>query len=180
MKLLLTILLSLNLFASTKQNMFRLYQDQKYSATCKLGFNHLYANKKDEEFISMYAFACLYSDYIDRLTLPITVLKSSKDARANAAYFATILMQKKLLYHALIDKYTLTSIKLPTTDYILSKVFDLYINLGKHKPRNSYILDDSNDIRLSYKLYIIKDKNIDKIIIEELYDKIIVKQHTYW
>lgn len=180
MKLLLVILFSLNLYAITKQDIFHLYQNQEYKRACKLGFNHLVSNSKDEDFISIYAFSCLYSDYIDRLTLPITVLKSSKEARSNAAYFAVILMQKKLLYHAVVDKEQLPNLKLPTTDFILSKVFDLYIQEGKHIPKSLYIFQDPQDKHKSYKLYTIKEKNVNKLIIEELYDKISIQRHTYW
>ena len=180
MKTLLILLLTMNLYASVKQNMFNLYQNKKYEDVCTIGFNNLYANKKDEEFISMYAFACLYADYIDRLAVPVTMLKFSQDARSNAAYFSVILMQKKLLYHALIDNYDLSMLKLPTTDYILSKVFDLYSQIGKHESRAFYLFEDPKDKKLTYKLYIMKGKKVDKIVIEEFYDTITLKRHIYW
>jgi len=180
MKLIIVLLLSINLFANVKQDMFNLYQNKKYNDVCRIGFNNFYANKKDEEFISIYAFACLYADYIDRLAVPITMLKFSKNARSNAAYFSVILMQKKLLYHSLVDNYDLSTLKLPTTDYVLSKVFELYSKIGKHKPRAFYLLEDSDDKKLTYKLYIMKSKKVDKIVIEEFYDTIILKKHVYW
>lgn len=180
MKILLILFLTINLYADIKQNMFNLYQNKRYKDVCTIGFNHFYAHKKDEEFISMYSFACLYADYIDRLAVPITMLKFSKEARANAAYFSVILMQKKLLYHALIDNYDLSMLKLPTTNYILSKVFDLYSKIGKHAPKSFYLFEDENDKKRSYKLYIIKEKEVNKLVIEEFYDKISLKRHVYW
>ena len=180
MKTVLILLLTLNLHASLKQKMFNLYQNKKYENVCTLGFNNFYAHKKDEEFILTYAFACLKSDYIDRLAVPITILKFSQDARSNAAYFSVILMQKKLLYHALLDNYDLSMLKLPTTDYVLSKVFDLYAKIGKHTPRAFYLFEDPEDKKLTYKLYIMKGQRLDKIVIEEFYDKINLKRHIYW
>ena len=181
MKLLLLIIVTCNLYAyNIKQNLFTLYQNKKYEEVCTIGFNNFQRYKKDEEFVSLYAFGCLYSDYIDRLSIPITMLKFSKEARANSAYFAVILMQKKLLYHALIDGYELSQYILPSTDYVLSKVFDLYVKLGKHKPRTFYLFNDPTDKKLSYKLYISKDDKISKMIIEEYYDTIILKRHIYW
>lgn len=180
MKLIIALLLSINLFANVKQDMFDLYQNKKYKEVCRIGFNNFYKNKKDEEFISIYAFACLYADYIDRLAVPITMLKFSKTARSNAAYFSVILMQKKLLYHSLIDNYNLSTLKLPTTDYVLSKVFELYSKIGKHKPRAFYLLQDPDDKKLTYKLYIMKSNKLNKIVIEEFYDTIILKKHVYW
>lgn len=180
MKLLLLFLLVANLSADIKRNMFNLYQNKKYEKVCSMGFDNFKKNKKDEEFVSLYAFACLKSDYIDRLAVPTAVLKFSKESRANAAYFSVILMQKKLLYHALVDNYDLSEFSLPTTDYVLSKVFDLYAKLGKHEPRAFYLFEDPNDTKLTYKLYLSRDYKLDRIVIEEFYDTISIKRHIYW
>lgn len=179
----LTILLFfiiINLHANTKQNMFNLYQNKKYEDVCKIGFDNFRNNKSDEEFISLYAFACLHSDYIDRLAIPTAMLKFSKESRANSAYFSVILMQKKLLYHAMVDSYDLSSIDLPTTDYVLSKVFDLYSKLPIHEQRAFYLFEDPHDKKLTYKLYLSKGDKLNKMIIEEFYDTITIKRHVYW
>ncbi|PHS57083.1 MAG: hypothetical protein COB17_07395 [Sulfurimonas sp.] len=160
--------------------MFLFYKDTKFKEACDIGFENFSRYKKDEEFISLYALSCLEVDYINRLAKPIAILRNSKESRANSAYFSVILMQKKLLYHAMIDGYDLSSLKLPTTKYILSKVFDLYLQLGKHLQKDRYLFKDSTDSRLSYKLYLIKNNNIQKIVIEELYNSKIIKIHTYW
>jgi len=180
MKIILILLISFSLYADIKQNMFNLYQNKKYEKVCSIGFDHFKRYRKDEEFVSLYAFACLNSDYIDRLAIPTAILKFSEEARANSAYFSVILMQKKLLYHALLDDYDLSELDLPTTDYVLSKVFDLYIKLGKHKKRAFYLFEDENDNKLTYKLYIQKDEKLSKIVIEEFYDTITIKRHVYW
>jgi len=180
MKLILFILLSINIYASTKQNMFNLYQNKKYEDVCKIGFDNFRQNKSDEEFISIYAFACLYSDYIDRLAIPVAMLKFSNESRANSAYFSVILMQKKLLYHAMVDGYDLSSMDIPTTDYVLSKVFDLYSKLPTHTPRAFYLFEDPNNKKLTYKLYLSKSDRLNKMVIEEFYDTITIKRHVYW
>ena len=180
MKLIIVLLLALNLYADIKQKMFNLYQNEKYTNVCNIGFDNFRANNKDEEFISIYAFACLNSDFIDRLAIPIALLKISKEARSNSAYFSVILMQKKLLYHALVDNYNLTYLKLPSTDYVLSKVFDLYSKLKPHEPRAFYLFEDEKDEKLTYKLYLSIENSITKMVIEEFYDTINIKQHVYW
>ncbi len=180
MKSLLILLLSINLYATIKENMFTLYQNNKYEKVCDIGFDNFKKNKKDEEFVSLYAFSCLNSDYLDRLAIPIALLKFSQESRANSAYFSVILMQKKLLYHALIDNYDLSSLNLPTTDYVLSKVFDFYAKLGKHEARAFYLFEDKNDNKLTYKLYLEKNGRVKKIVIEEFYDTITIKRHIYW
>ena len=180
MKILLIILISLSLYADVKQNMFNLYQNKKYEKVCSIGFDNFKKNRKDEQFVSLYAFSCLKSDYIDRLAIPIALLKFSRDARSNSAYFSVILMQKKLLYHALIDSYDLSALDLPTTDYVLSKVFDAYSKLGIHEARSFYLFEDKDDKKLTYKLYLEKGTNLRKIVIEEFYDTITLKRHIYW
>ncbi len=180
MKILLLIFLCLSLNANTKNKIFNLYQNEKYEKACNLGYSALSKNSRDEEYVSLYAFACLNSDYIDRLSIPVSLLKFSKEARSNAAYFSVILMQKKLLYHALVDGYDLSKLKLPTTDYVLSKIFDLYSKLEKHESRSVYLFEDENNPKITYKLYLEYDKRLSKMVIEEYYDKISIQRHVYW
>jgi hypothetical protein len=180
MKIIIALLITFSLYADVKQDMFNLYQNKKYEQVCTIGFDNFGQYSKDEKFISLYAFSCLNSDYIDRLSIPIAILKLSEESRANSAYFSIILMQKKLLYHALLDNYDLSTLNLPTTDYILSKVFDLYTKIGKHEKRAFYLFEDENDKKVTYKLYIQKDGMLNKIVIEEFYDTITIKRHVYW
>ncbi len=180
MKIFLSLILSIILYADIKKEMLALYQNGKYAEACSIGFSNFKYNNKDEEYVSLYAFACLKSDYIDRLTVPIAMLKFSKEARSNSAYFSIILMQKKLLYHAMVDGYNLSNLNLPTTDYILSKVFDSYAELGVHKSRSFYLFKDSDDNNLTYKLYIKKSNKVYKMIIEEFYNSVAIKKHIYW
>jgi len=180
MKIFLILFITINLYADIKQDMMNLYQNKKYEEVCNLGFSNFKHYRQNEEYISLYAFACLNADYIDRLSIPIATLKFSKESRANSAYLSVILMQKKLLYHALVDHYDIFSLKLPSTDYILSKVFDLYVKLGKHDLRAFYLFDDEEDSKLTYKLYLIKDEKLSKIVIEEYYNSVSLKRHIYW
>ena len=180
-KLIVTSLLFATfLFADVKEKMFNLYENERYEDVCNIGFGNFSRYAKDEDFLSLYAFGCLKSDFIDRLSLPISLLKYTKEARANSAYFSVILMQKKLLYHSLVDGYELSDYKLPTTDYILSKIFDYYVALGKHQPRNFYLFSDEGNPKITYKLYLVKESVPYKIVIEEYYDNALVKKHIYW
>jgi len=180
MKIILFLSLFIALYADVKQDMLSLFQNNKHEESCNLGFENFKNYKQDDEFLSLYAFSCLRADYIDRLALPIAMLKYSKEARANSTYFSIILMQKKMLYHALVDDYALLSLNVPTTDYVLSKVFDLYIKLGKHEKRSVYMFEDPIDKKLSYKLYVVQDGKLSKMVIEEFYDTITLKTHIYW
>ncbi|SFV50073.1 FIG00470045: hypothetical protein [hydrothermal vent metagenome] len=178
--IIILIFLTSTLFGDVKERMFNLYENERYEDVCNIGFKNFTRYAKDEDFISLYAFGCLKSDFIDRLSIPISILKYTKEARANAAYLSVILMQKKLLYHALVDGYELDKYKFPTTDYILSKIFDYYVALGKHESRNFYLFTDKTNNKLSYKLYLVKEKVPYKMVIEEYYDNSLVKKHIYW
>ena len=180
MKIIIFLLLGIALFGDAKQEIFNLYQNKQYENACNLGFNNINSYGNDEDYISLYAFACLKADAIDRLTLPIIKLKYTKESRANGAYFSIIMMQKKLLYHALVDGYKLSSLNLPTTDYVLSKVFDLYSKLEELPSKEVYTFEDKDDKKLTYKLYLQKDERLSKIVIEELNGAITLKRHIYW
>lgn len=180
MKIIILLAIYLSLHADIKDEMFDLYQNNKFDKVCNMGHKVLDLNAKDEEFVSLYAFACLKADYVDRLTIPISLLKFTKESRSNSAYFSVILMQKKLLYHSMIDNYDLSRLKLPSTDYVLSKVFDLYAKLGKHERRTVYIFEDTTNPKISYKLYLEKDTKVSKMVIEEFYDTMSVHRHVYW
>lgn len=180
-KLLLFLFISpLILLADVKMETYKLYQEKQYEAACQAGEKGLQQYKSDEEFLSLYAFSCLNSDQIDKLSFPISTLKSTPESRANAAYFSVIVMQKSLLMHALTDKYDLKPIKLPTTEYVLSTVFDLYSNDTGSKERRRYNYNDPKDSKKSYRLFVTKSGSSPKMIIEEYYDKIMTIRHIYW
>jgi hypothetical protein len=176
----LILLFFVSLTADVKFDMLKLFQEKEYDKACKKGLTAFRKYRNDEEFISLYAHSCLQADYIDRLAVPISALKKTEDARANAAYFSVILMQKKLLLHALLDGYDLTSVRLPTTDYVLSKVFDLYAKDPYPKTGKYFAYTDPEKPLLNYKLYTEKKGNISKMIIEEYYDTMLLKRHIYW
>lgn len=180
MKIFFLIVVYFSLNADVKDKMFNLYQNEKYEKVCNLGSINLANNTKDDEFISLYAFSCLKSGYIDRLAMPISLLKYTKESRSNAAYFSIILMQKKLLYHSLIDGYDLSKLELPSTNHILSKVFDLYSKLGKHQKRLVYIFEDDENQKVSYRLYLVDEDKLSKMVVEEYYDTISIQRHVYW
>lgn len=169
---------TLCLSAEIKQKIFSLYQQGSYLNACNLGLQEFSSHKEDEDFVSLYAFSCLKADLIDRLSAPIMILNQSKEARANAAYFSVIVMQKKLLMQALFDNKPIKNLKFPTSSYLLSKLFDLYL---KNPQPRQFIKEysDPSDSRSSYKLYTIETNGQKSLAIDEYYDKILTHHHTY-
>ncbi len=177
--LLFSLLCIYTLQASVQSRIYDLYQNGDYLRACNEGVKELAANKKDEKFISLYAFACLKADKIDRLALPIIMLKHSRSARKNAAYFSVMLMQKNLLIQALENRTPISGLVLPGTDYVLSKVFDLAGRSEQLGKKNPLTLTDSENPRRSYRLSLRYRSGIPVIIIEEYYDTIMTKRHIY-
>jgi len=166
--------------ADIKTDLYHLYQDKAYEKACKTGLKVFQKYRKDEEFVSLYAFSCLNADQIDRLAIPISILKHSEEARSNAAYFSVILMQKKLLFHSLVDNYKLTELSLPKTDHVLSRVYELYSKVDYQRKRSHYSYVDPDNNKISYKLYIKNTHQDKKMVIEEYYDTIMTHRHVYW
>ena len=177
--LLLFFILFIYANAESVSNVYKNYQNKNYLKACKIGEKLLGRYQDDEKFVSLYAFSCLKADRIDNLSKPVVLLTNSEEARSNAAYFSVIMMQKKLLLHALLDTYDFKGLKLPTTDYVLSKVFDLYANSTESGKKHFYIFKDPENNRQSYRLFITRDASKRKIVIEEYYDTIMTKRHIY-
>lgn len=168
----------LPLMADNKQKLFELYQRGEYVNACNLGFRGLTYFQNDEAYISLYAFSCLKADMIDRLSAPIGALNQTKEARANAAYFAVIQMQKKLLMQALWDNQPIKNLSFPTSEYLLSKIFDLYLK-NPQPDQSIKVYTDPLNNRLSYKLYTTVSNGRKSIAVDEYYDKILTMHHVY-
>lgn len=178
MPYLIMLLLTFPLSADTKQKLFNLYQQGSYVSACNLGLKEFTSHQEDESFVSLYAFSCLKADFIDRLAAPVMTLNQTKEARTNASYFSVIIMQKKLLMQALYDNKPIVNLRFPTSQYLLSKVFDLYlINPQSNQSIKEY--KDSSDPRLSYKLYTVETNGRKSIAIDEYYDKILTLHHVF-
>lgn len=178
MKLLLILLYTCTLSADVNQKLYDLYQKGMYSEACTYGYTHFARNETNEPFISLIGFSCLKADHIDRLSPVMSALSQSPDARANSAYFALIVMQKKLLMQALYDNKPIKNLNFPTSSHLLSKLFTLYVK----NPKNNDIIkeyQDPSNPRQSYKLYTTQISGIKSIAIDEYYDKILTIHHVY-
>lgn len=178
MKLLLLFLYSCTLSADVNQKLYDLYQKGLYSEACSYGYTYFARNESNEPFISLVGFSCLKADHIDRLSPVMSALSQSPDARANSAYFALIVMQKKLLMQALYDNKPIKNLSFPTSSHLLSKLFVLYVK----NPKNNDIIkeyQDPSNSRQSYKLYTTQINGIKSIAIDEYYDKILTVHHVY-
>jgi hypothetical protein len=175
---LLLFLFTSALFSDVPNQMIRLYQNGAYLESCTLGIQNFKLIQTNEAYTSLYAFSCLNADKIDRLNTPLKTLNQTSEARANASYFALLVLQKKLLIQALYDNYPLKALKLPTSSHLLSKVFNLYSKNNQNATSLKEYQDPINP-RQSYKLYTVQSDTAKTFAIDEYYDKILTKHHVY-
>ncbi len=169
------------LHADTLEKLYELYTQKHYDKACHLGLKAFNRYKKNSKFLMLYGLSCLNADYIDRLSVPLTALRYTKAERANASYFATIILQKKLLYHALLDDVDISNLKLPKTDYVLSRVFDKYVKKEYKKIDGKYYFDSGDGTSKAFDvLYIEYGRGAPKMVIEERLDNLVLKTHKYW
>lgn len=166
--------------ADALEDIYRLYKTGQYKKACNKGLRVFNKYRKNPDFLMLYGFACLEGDYVDRVAVPMTGLRKSKTARANASYFATVLLEKKLLLHAIRDHVDISHLRLPVTHHVISKVFQLFVDGHYTKEGNHYILKDPEKPNLSYRLYSVNNSSSTSMVIEEWKDGKRIKVHRYW
>jgi len=183
MKIILFILMTTAfLFSSNLSKLYKMYESQKYSKACDYAMKYYNkkANKNNEKYVTLYGLSCLETDNINRIATPMIQLKKSVSARANASYFSTILLQKQLLKQAVIDGKKIDDLHLPTTNFIVSKIFNLFVNKEYVLIDDIYRFEDKNNKEKTYKLYMDKSKEESMYMIIDIYkDEKFIKRYRY-
>jgi len=173
------------LFASLDDDLSTInsmYKNADYKKACRFGANKILKYRESETFVSIFAFSCVEADQIDKSASAAVLLKQSPKARANALYFSTLLLQKKILLHAMFDDFKISSLTLPSTNHILSKVFDLYM---QYRYNNGTKLDlykftDKNNPNESYEMYKTTESGDQKVVIKHYLNNKLLNTHKYW
>ncbi len=183
MKFILFILMTtLFAFSSNLSNLYKMYEGQEYTKACDYASKYYYKkeNKSNEKYVTLYGLSCLETDKINRIATPMIQLNSSATARANASYFSTILLQKQLLRQAIIDGKKIDDLHLPTTTFILSKIFNLFVNKEYILKDGIYRFKDKSNKEKTYKLYIDKSEKRSIYMIIDIYkDEKFIKRYRY-
>ncbi len=165
-----------SLQAATLQDLVRHYKSGDFAYVCRMGYKMFDRLKRSEAMVSMYAYACLKDDKIDRLAVPILILGKTAAGRKNRAYFSLILAQKNILMASLCDGVPLSGLQVPDTDHIISKIFNLYYQKKLKKVDNKYTYT-SPDNRVRYTVEVQK-KGRCSLVIKE-YDHGTTNEHRY-
>jgi len=174
------IILTTFLNATDKNDIINYYKAKNYRKACLKAGDLYQKYKSDEEFLNIYAHSCLEEDMINRTILPIVKLYKTPESRENAAYYATILYEKKLLYHALVDDVDISYVNLPKTKYILSIIFNKFVSGDYNYKNGSYWFNDDDNIEKTYKLSIEMHQKAKKIFLRTYKNGKIIKVRTYW
>jgi len=173
--ILLFLLIYGNLFAYSHDDVIADYQAKKYVDVCKKSAIFYKNAEKDENILSIIGDACAKIDYINPLGYIVRGLVSTPQFRENGSYFATLVLQKKLIYQFMNDGIELKNLRLPRSKHTLSIVFE---NLVK----NNYIKENGKIIiKTSAKEYRVWINNAKKrvVIVEEYKNSKKIKTHWY-
>ncbi|MEO1954231.1 MAG: hypothetical protein ABGW74_05970 [Campylobacterales bacterium] len=168
MKYIAILLLLISVVQADKYNRFLKYlNDENYPKACRVGKQIIYAQEKDEKLLSLIAQSCLKADYIYALSMVQHRLRKTKETRADASAFASVVLQKKLIYQFMYDDTDISTLALPVVEHILSYTFTAirdgkYKVLSKHPKVITFKKDD-----ITYKVYIDK-KDMGRIVIESI------------
>lgn len=158
-------------------DVYDLYNKGAYAEACIQGSKILPFNRQNEDLASAVGFACLKSDYIDLLSGPVMYLRRTEEGRTNAAYFAAVLLQKKLLLHAVADGKEIGGLNLPATDFLLSRIFHKYASGDYLKEGEWYVMNDGGE---TFRMRLIEEEGYKKLQVRVYKDRVMTGDHLYW
>ena len=173
-------IIAINAYAIPLETIREWYAQGAYDKVCSHETTAIYEVHTDnEEFVNMYGHACVETDMISRTVNPINKLVRSPETRANAAYFATVLYQKKLLYHALIDNVDISYVRLPSTPHVLSIIFDKYVTNDFDKNGDTYVFTESET--LSHRVQVRRGNDgVYRVVVQTYKEGKLTKTRSYW
>lgn len=172
---LLFLVLHVSLFAYSHSDIIKDYKAGKYRDVCLKSSATILGREKDEKILSIVGDACAKSNYINPLCHVIRGLISTPEFRKNGSYFATLVLQKKLIYQFMNDGIDLSNLRLPRSDHVLSVVFENLVKRSYAKEGRYLII--KTDSR-KYKVWI-TDARQRVVHIEEYVDGKEIKTHRF-
>jgi hypothetical protein len=179
MKISLLLLIVTSLYSQSIDNLLNLFEKGEFKTVCQEGMGKVMKGNIDEDFIGVVGIACAEVDYINPLGIIQKSLKSTKNGRENAVYFSNLILQKKLIYHFMVDGRELSYLRLPDSSHILSVIFR-HLSIGKYKtikesPKEIEFSEDGKTYKLTLS---VKDKP-NKVFVD-VYDVNGKKIESHW
>ncbi len=173
--ILLTMFLHVSLFAYTHDDLKRDYHEKKYKDVCIKSAVFYKNAEKNENILSIIGDACAKVDYINPLGYIVRGLISTPEFRENGSYFATLVLQKKLIYQFMNDGIDLKNLRLPRSEHTLSIVFENLVTKNyTNKEGKIVIKTDTKEYRVW-----ITNKKKKVVHVEEYKNNEKIKTHWY-
>ena len=164
-----------SMYAYSYNDVLRDYEAKNFEKVCNDGAGIVTRNDKNEQVLVAIGDACAKVDSINILGNISKNLISTKEFRESGSYFATLMLQKKLIYQFMHDDINLTELTLPRTDHVLSRVFE---QLSKG---NYSVVEKGIQIltpQMNYLLWLSEDAP-KKVYIDEHKEGKLVERHWY-
>jgi hypothetical protein len=172
------MLLHVSVNAKTLEQLAQDFKQKKYYSVCQDGLNEYRAGHQDERLLALTGTACSYVDNINPLGSLQAKMISTAEARETSSYFTSLILQKRLIYHFMLDDISLAHLQLPKSPHILSFVFE-HLGNGKFKyisksPKVIKIEDANRSILLS-----VSQDELKKVVVDEYNGATLIKRHMY-
>ena len=168
-------LFSSYMYAYSYNDVLRDYEGKNFEKVCNDGAGFVLKSDKNEQILVAIGDACAKIDSINILGNISKNLISTKEYRESGSYFATLVLQKKLIYQFMHDTINLKELKLPRTNHVLSRVFE-QLSKGNYEVVEKRIEIKTPD--LNYTLWLSVD-DPKKVFIDENKDGKLIKRHWY-
>lgn len=162
-------------YAYSYKDVMRDYEAKNYDKVCNESTELYIRNEKNEQILVAIGDACARVDSINPLGYIVKNLVSTKEYRESGSYFATLLLQKKLIYQFMNDGINVKELTLPRTDHVLSRVFEQLSKGNYHTVPNGIEITTES---MNYLLWLSKD-DPKKVYIDENKDGKLVQRHWY-
>ncbi|MDD3344423.1 MAG: hypothetical protein PHR87_12715 [Sulfurospirillaceae bacterium] len=179
MKFFLVCIIFMNyMYAYSYNDVLKDYEAGRFEKVCDDGAIFYMRNDKNENILTAIGDACARVDSINPLAAIVKNLISTKEFRESGSYFATLVLQKKLIYQFMNDNINLKELRLPRTNHVLSRVFE---NLATD---NYKVVDEGlrkieiSTPEMDYVLWLSSD-DPKKVFIDEYKNGKLLQRHWY-
>ena len=175
MRFLLFVIVSINLFGYSADDIIKDYTNKEYKNVCVKSAPFYKNGGKNEKLLTIIGDACAKIDYINPLGYIVRGLISTPEFRENGSYFATLVLQKKLIYQFMNDGIDLKNLRLPRSNHVLSIVFENLVKKSYKKEDGKIVITTPQK---EYRVWI-DDKAKRVVHVDEYKDGNKIKTHGY-
>jgi len=169
------LVLCMSVYGYSYTELLRDYEARNYEKVCSNGSGLLLKNEKNENILTAIGDACAKIDAINPLGNVVKNLITTPENRESGSYFATLVLQKKLIYQFMHDGINLKELRLPRTEHVLSRVFE-ELAKGNYTTKENKV--EVVTPAMDYLLWLSNDEP-KKVYIDELKNGQLILRHWY-